>query len=348
MRASRLLSLLLLLQVRGRMSAAALAREFEVSVRTIYRDADELSAAGVPVYAERGRNGGFRLLDDFGPRLAALTTAEAEALALSSVTLAAADLGLAEGASAAQRKLLASLPAGTGAARVAARFHLDPLPWYGRRAPPPALRAVADAVWREQRLRISYDSWRGEVRRVLLPLGLVMKAGAWYVVAAAGRAEPRTYRVDAIRTLEVVSGKPRSGEGALQRPRGFDLARHWTASARAFEEQLASARIRVRLTATGLRLLRDFHPRAWEALHASSSDPASVVGSDGSVEATIPFEPGAQGVRDALRMGAEMEVLAPADLRAAVAAEAARSAGLHARGVAAPSTVRRRAPRKLA
>lgn len=313
--------MLILLQVRGRMSAAALAREFEVSVRTIYRDADQLSAAGVPIYAEPGRSGGFRLLDSFGARLAALTTREAEALALSSVTQAAADLGLAEGATAARLKLLASLPrsAGGGAARVAARFHLDPLPWYGRRAPPAALPRVAEAVWRDRRLRMSYESWNGLVRRTVAPLGLVMKAGSWYLVAGAG-ASPRTYRVDAIRSLQVL-------EAAAPRPPGFDLAAYWGDASRAFEQRLVSATVRVRLTETGLRLLRDFHPQAWESLQQQ----AAVADADGWTEATIPFERGPHAVREALRLGAEMEVLEPAELRAAVAAEASRIAHRYAR-----------------
>jgi predicted DNA-binding transcriptional regulator YafY len=335
MRASRLLSMLILLQARGRMSAAALAREFEVSVRTVYRDADQLSAAGVPVFAERGRSGGFRLLEGFGARLAELTAGEAEALALSGVTQAAADLGLGDGARAARTKLLANLPAraGASAAHVAARFHLDPLPWYGRRAPPPSLREVAAAVWSDRRIRLRYESWRGEVRRTVTPLGLVMKAGAWYLVAAA-RAAPRTYRVDAIRALDVLSV-------VTARPTGFDLARYWADAAVAFEEQLASASVRVRLSAVGIRLLRDFHPRAWEALQRQ----APTADAHGHIEATLPFESGAQGVRDALRMGAEMEVLAPADLRKALADEAARTAARHARDPAARPPARRASAR---
>jgi predicted DNA-binding transcriptional regulator YafY len=331
MRASRLLSMLILLQARGRMSAAALAREFEVSVRTVYRDADQLSAAGVPVFAERGRSGGFRLLEGFGARLAELTAGEAEALALSGVTQAAADLGLGDGARTARTKLLANLPPRTGAsaARVAARFHLDPLPWYGRRAPPPALREVAAAVWSDRRIRLRYERWKGEVRRTVTPLGLVMKAGAWYLVASV-RSAPRTYRVDAIRALDVLPA-------TAQRPAGFDLARYWADASGAFEERLLSATARVRLSATGVRLLRDFHPRAWEAMQRQ----APAADAQGRVEATIPFEHGAQGVRDALRMGAEMEVLAPAELRAAVAAEAARSARLHARRAIAPGARKR-------
>jgi predicted DNA-binding transcriptional regulator YafY len=331
MRASRLLSLLILLQMRGRVSASELAREFEVSVRTVYRDADALSAAGVPIYAERGRSGGFRLLDDFRTRLAAFSAREAEALALGGVTQAASDLGWNEGA-AAHRKVLANLPAstGAGASRVAERFHLDPLPWYGRRSPPSLLQEVAAAVWSDRRLRMAYESWDGETRRTVAPLGLVMKAGAWYLVAAAGD-KPRTYRVDAIRSVEVL-------DAAAPRPERFDLARYWVNAARAFEDRLIGAPVRVRLSPTGLRLLRDFHPRAWEALQRQRPK----ADRSGWVVGTIPFEQGSQGVREALRMGTEMEVLAPDGLRRAIAAEAERIAA----GLATPAGSNRRRKRR--
>src|SRR5678816_2216696 len=132
MRARRLLSILILLQLRGRLTAETLAKEFEVSVRTIYRDIDQLSAAGVPVYADRGRSGGFALLDGYRTKLTGLTPAESDALVLAGVGAAADDLGMGADLAAAQLKLLASLPpdAGARAGRVAARFHLDPVSWY--------------------------------------------------------------------------------------------------------------------------------------------------------------------------------------------------------------------------
>src|SRR5574338_1215164 len=159
MRASRLLSILILLQMRGRMSAEALAAEFEVSVRTIYRDIDQLSAAGVPVYAERGRSGGFQLLDGYRTRLTGFTPAEADALLLAGVGGAAADLGIGAELAQAQLKLLASLPPDSGASaqRVATRFHLDPINWYTRSEPLDLLPSLAAAVWRDQRIRIRYE-----------------------------------------------------------------------------------------------------------------------------------------------------------------------------------------------
>lgn len=320
MRASRLLSILILLQMRGRMSAEALAQEFEVSVRTIYRDVDQLSAAGVPVYAERGRTGGFALLDGYRTRLTGFTPAEADALLLAGVGNAASDLGIGSELAAAQLKLLASLPPDSGASaqRVATRFHLDPINWYTRVEPPELLPSLASAVWGDARVRIRYESWRDVVTRDVDPLGLVMKAGVWYLVAAV-KGEPRTYRVSNIRELESI-------KGAVKRPHRFDLARYWTAWSRDFEARLMHERAVVKLSPTGRRLLRDTSPVAAEAV-ATSHRPCKP---DGWVKAEIPIESFEYAARQLLRLGAEVEVLEPAALRASVQKEAERVAALYA------------------
>jgi predicted DNA-binding transcriptional regulator YafY len=191
MQASRLLSILMLLQSRGRMSARALADALEASVRTVYRDVDQLSAAGVPVYAERGRQGGFQLRDGWRTQLTGLTTREAQTLFMAGLPGPASELGLGDALASAQLKLLAALPAQwqDDARRVGSRFHLDPIDWYRSAPPADHLRAVADAVWTQHRLRIRYESWTRSAQREIDPLGLVLKAGVWYLVAAQ-RGEP--------------------------------------------------------------------------------------------------------------------------------------------------------------
>lgn len=333
MRASRLLSTLILLQVRGRLSAHELAREFEVSIRTIYRDIDQLSAAGVPVYAERGRAGGFALHDGYRTRLTGLTLLEADALLLAGVGGAAADLGLGEEAATARLKLLASLPPETGASaqRVATRFHLDPAGWYARVEPVALLPELASAVWRDRRIRIRYDSWKATVTREIDPLGLVLKAGVWYVVARV-KADLRTYRVSSIRALQVL-------DLGFKRPARFNLARSWAEWAADFERRLLVARARVRLSSAGMALLRDVMPAAFQAVQADGR-PCQP---SGWVEAEIPVETFEQSSRQLLRLGADVEVLAPQALRDELADQVARVAAFYA----TPAVSRRASPRRV-
>jgi len=203
-RASRLLSILMLLQTRGRMTAQALAAEFEVSSRTIYRDIDQLSAADVPVYADRGPSGGFQLLDGYRTKLTGLSPAEAETLFLAGLPGPAAELGLADVLTAAQLKLTAALPerARATANRVAARFHLDQVGWFRSADEARLLPAIANSVWNEMCVDVRYKRGERVVARTLQPLGLVLKAGIWYAVAQVGK-QARTYRVSNIVDLSV-------------------------------------------------------------------------------------------------------------------------------------------------
>lgn len=302
-KSSRLISILLLLQTRGRLTAAQLAEELEVSVRTVYRDVEALGAAGVPLYGDAGHAGGYRLLDGYRTRLTGLTTEEAEALFLAGVPGPAAELGLGSVLAAAQLKVRAALPAELRehADRVSGRFHLDAPGWYADADETPYLSAVADAVWNGRVLHILYRRWREptDVERRLEPYGLVLKAGRWYVVAGPG---PRTFRVDQI--LELTS----SGE-EFTRPEGFDLAAYWTAYQRDFHQRLHRAEAVVRI-APGTRL---------------SGPAAQAVAANGLTEkggwtlATVPIESEDQAHDDFLRLGTAIEVLEPPELRARIA-----------------------------
>ena len=318
MRSSRLMNLLLLLQARGRVSATELAAETQVSVRTVLRDIEELSLAGVPVRAMRGAAGGFELMPGWRTRLTGLTPIEARAMFMAGMSGPAAQLGLGDAAAAAQLKLLAALPEGwqADAERVLSRFHLDTVGWYRREDTVPHLAAVADAVWNERRLMLHYESWKGLVERRVEPLGLVVKAGEWYLVARAGASE-RTYRVSNIRSLQV--GR------AFRRPRRFDLAAHWKASIERFEAGLYRGTATVRATERGLARLRASSAAVAEAIDAASSS----VDAKGCRDVTIPIESVDDGAFQVLRAGAEVEALTPAELRERVAAEAQRIARLY-------------------
>ncbi|MEY2246761.1 helix-turn-helix transcriptional regulator [Streptomyces sp. BF23-18] len=314
MKSSRLISILLLLQTRGRLTAAQLAAELEVSVRTVYRDVEALSAAGVPLYGDAGHAGGYRLLDGYRTRLTGLTTEEAEALFLAGIPGPAAELGLGAVLAAAQLKVRAALPRELRehADRVSGRFHLDAPGWYADADETPYLTAVADAVWNGRVLDIRYRRWREptDVDRRLEPYGLVLKAGRWYVVAGPG---PRTYRVDQILELHTV-------EGEFTRPEGFDLAEYWTAYQRDFHERLHQAEAVVRIApGTGLGGL---------AGRAMAVDGRT--DEQGWTCATVPVESLEQAHDDFLRLGTAVEVLEPPELRARIAGTVAELARRYA------------------
>lgn len=317
MRANRLLSILLLLQSRGRLTAQALADEFEVSVRTVYRDIDELSAAGVPVYADRGPGGGFALLDGYRTRLTGMTASEAETLLLAGLPGPAADLGLAEPLAAARLKLLAAVPqaAGEGAARVGDRFHLDPVDWYRRAEPPPHLPAIARAVWGQRRLVIRYESWSATVRRTVDPLGLVLKAGAWYLMARIGDGI-RTYKVAKVLDLDVLPD-------GFDYPHGFDLAAQWQESLQRFARELRRAEAVLLVWPEALPLLDRLGADAIEAVQQAEPD------AEGRRRATVPIEGIGHAARLLLGFTDMIEVLEPPELRRALAEGARRVTKLY-------------------
>lgn len=330
MRASRLLSIQMLLQSRGRMSARALADTLEVSIRTLYRDVDQLSAAGVPIYAERGRSGGFRLMDGWTTTLTGLTPSEARAVLLGGLAGPAAQLGLGEQVESARLKLLAALPASwrDDAQRVDTRLHLDPVDWYREADPVPQLAAVAAAVWNEHQLKLRYESWTATAERTVHPLGLVLKAGAWYLVAAAG-GQPRTYRVANILSVEELAAR-------AARPRRFELAAYWRESLRRFETELYTGQALVRATPSGLKALRGLSSAVARAVAA-----APAPGEDGRTQLSIPIESIAHAAGQMLRLGPDVEALEPPALREALLARLGAVAALYGAGLSATRGSRR-------
>ncbi|HQZ14162.1 MAG TPA: YafY family protein [Devosia sp.] len=320
MRASRLLSIMMMLQTRGRMSAEALSQELEVSVRTIYRDIDQLSASGVPVYADIGRNGGFALLDGWKTKLTGLTAPEAQALFLSGLPGPAAEMGLGAEVQQAELKLLAALPADwqQEARRISTRFHLDPAGWFQPGYVHAHLKSIADCVWAERRISVRYESWTKVSDRVLEPYGLVLKGGIWYVVAATD-GQVRTYRLSGIQALIVL-------DETFARPRDFDLPSYWAEAARKFERDIYVSTARVRCTETGLRRLEDMSATVRSSIAAA----AIIFDETGWAELTIPIEEIGWTTREMTRMGPEVEVLSPPELRTAVATIARRTAALYA------------------
>ena len=302
MRATRLVSLLLLLQLRGQLTAAELAAHFEVSIRTIHRDVESLGAAGVPVEALRGPAGGYRLSGGYRTKLTGLTAAEAEALFVAPAP--AAELGLGGVLTNARLKVLSALPPDLQerASRAERYFHLDTRGWFRAEDTVPHLPTIAAATWQGRRLRAHYREGSRVVQRTLDPLGLVLKGGAWYLVAHRS-AGMRVYRVSRFASVRV-------REEGFERPEGFELASYWDEWSRSFEASRPQVEVKVRAS----ELVRRFLPGE---LHGE--DGVYVVG----------FENLDEAFRELLKFGPDAEVLEPAELRERVATAAGEVAALY-------------------
>ncbi|KPI07713.1 WYL domain containing protein [Actinobacteria bacterium OV450] len=336
MRAARLIRMALLIQPNPGLTAAALARELEISERTVIRDAQALQEAGVPVRSERGRVGGYFLAAGYRTRLTTLHPNEAETLFLFGLPSALQDLGLSDAAETARLKLTATLlPSVRQAAESSVRrFHLDAPAWFREPAAPELLPELARAVWADRAVQLSYarpgraDARSSAVARVVEPYGLVLKAGTWYVVARipGGREDHdggwRTHRVDRIIALEPAPG----AEEPFVRDPSFELAAHWEARSAAFARTLLCTTVTIRLTGRGLRRLPAVVDGAAvvDALASASAPDAA-----GLVTLDLPTESEGVAYDQLARLGADAEVLAPACLRARFRERAAALAALY-------------------
>ncbi len=316
-RASRLVSVLLLLQTRGRLTARELAGVLEVSERTIYRDIVSLQAAGVPVYGDAGPAGGYQLLGGYRTRLTGLTPAEAQALFLAGAPAAVAELGLGTVLASAELKVRAALPAELReqVAVIRDRFHLDAPGWYAEGDTSPHLAPVADAVWHQRRIEVRYRRWVAptDVTRTLDPHGIVLKAGRWYLVARSA-GQLRTYRVNQILALTLL-------DEPFEREAGFELARYWDSYLTDFRARLYQGEATVRLSPLGWGRLST---QASAVVTRAMADSAGPPDERGWVTVVVPIESVPHGHGEFLRLGAEAEVLGPAELRALMR-ETARS-----------------------
>jgi len=306
MRADRLLSILLLLQANGRMTARTLAHRLEVSERTILRDMDALSGAGVPVTAERGVGGGWRLLDGYQTKLTGLTSPEIQALFLARPPKLMADLGLQEAAEGAWIKLQASLPIEMrGQAEfVRQRILIDARGWRDSAEAIASLPVLLEALWRGRRVRFDYERSPDDAReRIVDPLGLVARGNAWYLVADKGE-QRRTYRVSRITAAALL-------EEPGRRPSQFDLAEHWERAATEFRDKLPSYHA---------TFLADAACMGWVRYRGRRVEEETREGE--RIRIRIRFDVAEEALQFALALGPAIEVCEPAELRGRVLAAA--------------------------
>ncbi|TLW93046.1 YafY family transcriptional regulator [Saccharomonospora piscinae] len=315
MRAERLVALLFTLQSRRSATVAELATALGVSSRTMHRDLAALQAAGVPLWTETGRYGGVRLVDGWRTRLDGLTSREAVAIFAMGVPRALAELGLGSAVAGAHAKVTATLPTALRdqAQHLAQRFHLDAPGWFRGDDDTEHLSELAAAVWHQHRVRLRYRRAQGTVERIADPLGLVLKAGVWYLVARVG-TDLRTYRVARVAAVTVL-------DESFDRPADFDLAGWWERSSASFERSLQRVPVRIRLSPAGMRAL----PAVVEAdLVVAALREAPPPGPDGWTELELRLEEPHIAAGQLLGLGTEVEVLEPQAARTAFA-EAARA-----------------------
>ncbi len=315
MRADRLLSLLLILQTEGKVKAEELARRLEVSRRTIYRDLDALTAAGVPVYGAPGPSGGVALLGDYRTQLTGLSEAEARALFVGTPRALLHDLGLSRTAEAALVKLTAALPERQrpDARHARQRLHVDTTGWQEHRDAVPHLLTLQEAVWQERKLRFVYARGDGRiVERLADPLGLVARGSTWYLVAAS-EGEARTYRISRVQSAEVT-------DEPCRRPDGFDLVRYWETSKVAFKAALPRYPAKVRAAPGLVKRMRTSGRYA----RVLSVEPCDPLDARGWLTLEILFEVAWEACEYLLSFGPEVEVIEPLALRKRVA-EAAKA-----------------------
>ncbi|GLV60476.1 transcriptional regulator [Dictyobacter sp. S3.2.2.5] len=320
MRADRLLTILLLLQARGRMTARELAERLEVAERTIYRDLQALGQAGIPVYAEAGTGGGYSLIEEYQTRLTGLTKSEVRALAPSQSPGPLHDLGLGSALEAALLKLEAALsPHWHGDMDTVKRsIHLDSTGWLWTNEPVPFLSLLNEALWLGQKVEVDYCRHDGQVRRRIIdPYGLVAKSTAWYLVGAV-EGQVRLFRVSRVRAVTLLT------EGS-QRPRDFDVRAYWETWQRSLEAGYTPYVVRLRLSPAGSQQLFE---SVDETVRLSMRE-EPIPDEQGWHHIAMTFSSLRHAQAIALGMGNLLEVLEPLELRESIRAQARQITALY-------------------
>jgi predicted DNA-binding transcriptional regulator YafY len=320
MRADRLLSILMQLQVEGRLTASELADRLEVSERTILRDMDALAAAGVPVIADRGRHGGWRLTEAYRTDVTGLSQAEVTAMALPFSQTLLRDMGLSANAHGAWAKVIASLPESRRrqAELVRERLYVDTASWRQTGDGLPLFQALQEAVWQQRWLAMAYEKADGSViERLVAPLGLVAKGSTWYLIAMHGTDEAtiRSYRASRIQQAALAAD-------TFDRPAGFDLATYWGASKADFVANLPAYRLTGRVSPILLPRL------AWVG-RSSRIEETGPPEADGWSRVVVRVQTFEEAVEYALGLGTRFRVTGPDDLVDAVTAAAREVAAFY-------------------
>ncbi|MEK4851207.1 YafY family protein [Paenibacillus sp. FSL H7-0756] len=315
MRADRLITIVQLLQSRGKISSKELAQTLEVSERTIFRDMEALSFSGIPVLAERGREGGWKLAEGYRNSLSGMNTKEIAALLVPADPAILRALGIQEEFSSAARKLQAAATRQplTPFSFLSQRIHIDGAGWHSSGETYPCLPALQEALWENLRVSITYLRGEDAAERLVAPLGLVVKRGVWYLVAGHD-SELRTYRVSRITEAKVTNE-------SFEQPEDFVLSEYWETSTAAFKSALprypASLLVRDH---TMKELQRE---RYVALLHQEPSE------APGWIRAEAEFNTPESACRIILSLGQGIKVTAPPELADTVASALREAAALY-------------------
>ncbi|GGP08292.1 helix-turn-helix transcriptional regulator [Oceanobacillus neutriphilus] len=307
MRGDRLISILLILQNQGRITAKELAEKLEVSERTIYRDMEVLSGSGIPVFADRGKNGGWSLIDGYQTDLTGLKQSEITALFAPVSPQLLDDLGLTRTSEDARNKIIASLPAAyrKNAKDIWSRIHIDTSSWRGTKEKIASFEVLKNAIWENVKLEIIYQRADGQTNHYIVqPLGLVAKGSIWYFIAAKENGDIRNYRASRIQ-----SAVP--GMGTFERPDDFDIAAYWKSSKQAFIRALPTYEVRIKVSGEVLPRL-SFSNHFVRVMETGSSD------KEGWTSVKLTFDTKDEAKRYILGFADQMTVIEPEELHAEI------------------------------